>query len=133
MKKNLLKLVLGITLTLSMTQCKPSFDSMLKAAASEASKSCPMMIDKETRLDNVSALPENKFQYSYTLVNYVKDSINADQLNKSLQPGILNGVKTNPDLKIYREHKVTMVYSYYDKNKVFITTINITPDLYTTN
>jgi hypothetical protein len=26
-----------------------------------------------------------------------------------------------------------MVYSYYDKNKAFITAINITPDLYGSN
>jgi len=133
MKKNVLTLLFGMFIALTMTQCKPSFESQLKEAANEANKSCPMMIDKETRLDNTMALPGNKFQYSYTLVNYVKDSVNADQLQKALQPGILNGVKTNPDLKIYRENKVTMVYSYYDKNKAFITTINITPDLYGSN
>jgi hypothetical protein len=120
-------------MTISLTQCKPSLDSMLKQAASEASKSCPMNIDKDTRLDNVAALPDSKFQYSYTLVNYVKDSINVDEFQKALQPSILNQVKTNPDLKVFRDNKVTMVYSYSDKNKVFVTSVSITPDMYGTN
>jgi hypothetical protein len=130
MKKNVLTLILGIVMTFSLTQCKPSLDSLLKQAASEANKSCPVNIDKDTRLDNVSSLPDKQFQYSYTLVNYVKDSVNADELQKAIQPGILNQVKTNPDLKIFRDNKVTMIYSYSDKNKVFITKVNITPDLY---
>ena len=133
MKRIKLHLFSGILLVVLLTQCTPSFDTILAAAASEVNKSCPMMVDKETRLDNAVSFPGPTFQYNYTLVNYVKDSINADQLQKALQPGILNNVKSNPDLKIYRDHKVTMVYAYNDKNKVFITKINITPEMYGSN
>lgn len=68
------------------------------------------MIDNATRLDNAIAMPDNVFQYNYTLVNMVKDSINIHELNNYLEPTITNFVKTNPDMQKMRENKVTVNY-----------------------
>jgi len=108
----------------------PGFDKDLARSASEANKNCPMYVDKDTRLENTVALPGLVLQYNYTLVNYVKDSLDIQTLKKALEPGILNSIKTNPELKNHRDHKVTMNYSYQDKNKVFLFLISITPDKY---
>lgn len=108
----------------------PTFDKVMMQAASELNKTCPVMIDRETRLDNAIALPENKFQYNYTLVNLVKDSINIDEIQTAITPGIVNTVKTNPEMKDFRENKVTVQYSYKDKNGVFLFQIDVTPDKY---
>ena len=108
----------------------PTFDKAMMQAASEVNKSCPIMIDQETRLDNVVALPNNIFQYNYTLINWVKDSIDLEAFEEQMQPVILNSVKTNPDMKLYRDNKTTMAYNYKDMNGVFIMKISITADLY---
>jgi len=50
----------------------PSFDKVMMKAASELNKTCPIMVDKETRLDNAVSLPGQIFQYNYTLVNMGK-------------------------------------------------------------
>jgi hypothetical protein len=112
-------------------QCAtPSFDKAMMQAASELNKTCPIMIDKETRLDNALALPGNVFQYNYTLVNAIKDSIDIASFEEYMKPLITNMVKTNPDLKLYRDNEVTMTYYYKDMNGVFIAKISITKDLY---
>jgi hypothetical protein len=108
----------------------PGFDKDLAKSASEANKICPMFVDKDTRLDNTVALPGLVLQYNYTLVNYIKDSLDIETLKKGMEPLILNSIKTNPELKSHRDHKVTMNYSYHDKNKVFLFLISITPDMY---
>jgi hypothetical protein len=108
----------------------PSFDKVMMKAASELNKTCPIMVDKETRLDNAVSLPGQIFQYNYTLVNMVKDSMNIPDLQNYLEPIITNNVKTNPDLKVYRDHKITMAYYYKDKNGVFVLKIAVTPDKY---
>src|SRR5688572_30235149 len=83
---------------------KPAtFDKAMMEAASELNKTCPIMIDQETRLDNAVALPNNIFQYNYTLVNLDKSDVNLDTVKKYVEPGLINGVKTNPDLKSYRD------------------------------
>ncbi len=108
----------------------PSFDKQMMQAASELNKTCPIMVDKETRLDNTVSLPDNVFQYNYTLVNLTKDQVKIDTVKKYVEPTLINNVKTNPGLKIQRENKVTMSYSYKDKNGNFICTIAVTPDKY---
>src|SRR5688572_1527845 len=88
----------------------PSFDKAMMEAASELNKTCPIMVDQDTRLDNAVALPGNIFQYNYTLVNYEKSELNIDTVKKYIEPGLINSVKTNPDLE--RKNKVTMAYNY---------------------
>lgn len=107
-----------------------SFDKELMQVAIVYNSSCPLMVDEETRLDNVVALPENIFQYNYTLVNMTKEEVKVDTLKKYLEPVIVNNVKTNPDLVIFREKKTTLNYYYKDKNGEFIHKISVTPDMY---
>lgn len=109
---------------------EPTFDKILMETASELNKTCPIMVDSETRLDNAIALPENKFQYNYTLVNLSADQIDTIEAHKLLDEGIINNVKTNPDLKTFREKKVTMGYYYKDKDGKYLMKLNVTPDLY---
>lgn len=107
-----------------------TFDKAMMEAASELNKSCPIMVDRETRLDNAAAMPNNIFQYNYTLINFDKSEVNIDTVKKYVEPALINNVRSNPDLKLYRDNKVTMAYNYRDKNGVFVLKINITPDLY---
>ncbi len=102
---------------------------MMKAA-SEINESCPIMIDKDTRLDNTIALPDNIFQYNYTLVNLEKQEINVGELKNYIEPNVINNVKTSPDMKDYRENRTTMVYYYKDKNGEFVLKINVSPEKY---
>jgi hypothetical protein len=108
----------------------PSFDKTMMSAASELNKTCPFMVDKETRLDNTIALPDNIFEYNYTLVNIVKSQVDEAMLRNYLTPNIVNNTKTNPALRDFRNHKTTLAYNYRDKNGIFILKISVTPDLY---
>jgi len=109
---------------------KPSFNKALMEIASEMNKSCPIMIDNATRLDNLIVLPDNVFQYNYTLVNMTKDSVKIDDLRNYLEPTIINFVKTNPDMKKMRDFKITVNYYYKDKTGVYLFTISVKPEQY---
>ena len=108
----------------------PAFDKVMMAAASEINKTCPIMVDQVTRLDNAIALPENSLQYNYTLVNIESTEVNPDTVKKYIEPGIINLVKSSPDMKIYRDNKTTIIYNYRDKNGVFILKLVVTPEMY---
>jgi hypothetical protein len=98
--------------------------------ASELNKSCPIMIDKETRLDNAIALPKKVFQYSYTLINIDRNLIDTVQLKEILEPQITNTVSTHPDMKMFRDKKITLKYYYKDMEGNYLCAIVITPDKY---
>jgi len=108
----------------------PSYDKAMMSAASEINKTCPVMVDAETRLDNTIALPGNVFQYNYTLVKI--DKANADTLSMKnyLEPTITNVVKTNPQMKFQRDHNTTMNYYYKDKNGLYLFIVTVTPNKY---
>ena len=108
----------------------PAFDKMLMKVADELNANCPVMVDSETRLDNAFAMPGNVFQYNYTLVNLVKDSINIQDFEEYMKPRIVSNAKTNPDLQLFRDNKVTMNYYYKDLNGIFVSKISISPDQY---
>jgi hypothetical protein len=108
----------------------PSYDKIMMKEASELNKSCPVMVDKITRLDNAVALPNKTFQYNYTLIGIDQSQLSVDTLKKYLEPQILNNVRTNPDMKKQRENKVTLVYYYKDEKGQFIHKYVVTPDMY---
>jgi len=109
---------------------KPAYNRAMMETASEINKSCPIMIDNATRLDNAVALPGNIFQYNYTLVNLIKDSVNIIELKNYLEPTIINFVKSNPEMKSLREKKTTINYYYKDKTGLFLFTVSVKPIQY---
>jgi len=109
---------------------KPAFEKAMVEFASEINKNCPIMIDNATRLDNSIALPKNTFQYNYTILTVVKDSVKIEDLKNSVEPRIINIVKTEPQMKIIRDNKTTVNYNYKDKFGVFLFMISVKPEQY---
>ena len=108
----------------------PSFDKQMNTIASELNKTCPMMVDQNTRWDNAMAMSDNTFLYTYTLINHSKSEVNLDTVKKYIEPFLINSVKSSPELKLFRDHKTTMVYNYRDKNGVFVVKFAVTPEMY---
>ncbi|MEO6902126.1 MAG: hypothetical protein ABI315_03150 [Bacteroidia bacterium] len=109
---------------------KPVYDKAMMKIANEINKSCPVMVDSITRLDNAVALPGNVFQYNYTGINMVKESVDIEAMKNYLEPTTINFVKTNPDMQMVRDNKVTVNYYYKDKKGVYLFTISVTPEKY---
>ncbi len=109
---------------------KPSFDDTLVKIAIELNKTCPQMIDKETRLDNARAIPGNIFQYNYTILKFNKDSMDVELYKASIEPIIVNYAATNKELEPFRKNKVTLIYNFKDGLGNFITRILVTPQKY---
>lgn len=99
--------------------------------ANETNKYCPYLLDKETRLDNVNALENKTIKMNCTLINHIKDSTVVSNLNNKLFSELIsNKIKSTPTLKKYRDNDVIWIYTYYDKNGVFITSLTFTPEKY---
>lgn len=108
----------------------PDIDDATMQIASEINKSCPLMVDSETRMDNITALPNHIFMYNYTLINYELGAFDTTEIKKQLEPLILNFVKTSPQMKQIRELKFTLLYHYKDKNGKYLFQITATPQQY---
>jgi len=96
--------------------------------AREMNKTCPVMVDVETRLDKVDALTDKSLEFHYTLIYRDKDSISIGNLKQYMEPVIRNKIKTSPTLSRYITKGLTWVYSYNDKQGEFIFKITYTPE-----
>jgi len=106
------------------------FKKILQTISIEVNKSCPKMEDRDTRLDSTSCPKGKIFQYNYTLIQLLKDSMDAELLHYSFEPAMINNARSNPELAFFRENKVTLVYHFNDKFGNFITKVSIGPDKY---
>lgn len=94
-----------------------NLDRILIENSDEFNKKCPIMVDRDTRLDNVEYQSPNLFQFNYTLVNYSKEEIDVEQFkinNKKFAINIIKNTKL-ADVKF-----ATFYIRYRDKNGDFL-------------
>mgnify|MGYP000990066765 CR=1 FL=1 len=108
----------------------PTFDENMMKVASDINKSCPIMIDNVTRLDNAITVPPKVIQYNFTLIEMEKATVDVLEIKKQLEPNIINFARTNPDMKYFRDNDVTIKYNYKDKNSVYLFDISVSPEQY---
>jgi hypothetical protein len=99
----------------------------LSRIAAEVNRSVPVMIDQETELMPVQSA-EGVLIYNYRLVNYSAARINREKFaagaKQHLRQAACNRAETRDD---FLKKGVTLRYSYYDKDKQPIATIDVTP------
>ena len=133
-QQTIMRAIMGAALLYLMASCfscsDNSFDKVLMKTAQEINKNCPMMIDKETRLDTTLGGPGNRFAYYYTLINFGADDLDTEKFISLMKPRLLNNVKTNKDLEVFRKKNVEIVYVYRSKDKKEIGRIIFSPSDY---
>jgi hypothetical protein len=126
---NFLKPILIVLICFLLSSCyHPSSDKEVRKFVKGMNKTCPTMVDHETRLDKVLAFADNNLQFNYTLVHMIKDSLPIPRLKSYMEPMIIDKIKNSGSLRKLLDKKLTWIYSYNDKNGDFIFKITYTPD-----
>ncbi|MEZ0539481.1 hypothetical protein [Fibrella arboris] len=102
----------------------------LHHAAREINSACPVQIDPATRLDSAQVLSEAALQFNYTLTTASRGEVDLVQLEATTKPALIESVKTNTAMNDLRDHSITMVYNYRDKNGEYLLKIPVTPTDY---
>jgi hypothetical protein len=123
-----LLLLVVLFITVQKIFFKSSIYKEVTKFALEMNKTCPSMVDPETRLDKVIASADNNLQFNYTLVNMIKDSLPINSLKNYMEPVILDKIKNSATLKKFLDKNLTWIYSYNDKKGDFIFKITYAPE-----
>lgn len=108
-------------------------DAELSEMASQVNSKLPLMINNETRLDNVVG-KTNKLTYNHTLINTPASMVTEQMLKAQLEKSLVQQVCTTKvivDTIVSRG--VTISYRYYGKDGGLIGDISITPSQCVTN
>jgi len=127
-------LLMGLAVAPTLAQPGPptalSIETELRSTSQQMNRGCPVMVDKETRLDNTAGGPGNMFTYSFTLVNYGVEEINVSALRETMRPHLVNMIRSNPAMNLFRRNGVTIVYKYRDKQGRPVMDIALRPQDY---
>lgn len=130
-----LVLIVSLTVALAIKQVffkteKKTFDDHLEMISEEINKTCPIVMDKETRLDKTSTVGGNIFQYHYTLTNLEKGRFDEADLKAYLNESILNSIRESEDLQYFKDRGTTLVYYYSDRYQQELFTLTFTKEEY---
>jgi hypothetical protein len=105
----------------------PRSKAYLTKVAAEINRSVPVMIDKETEL-----LPaeggDGMLIYNYRLVSYSVAQLVANIFAAGAKERISQGACSRPETRDdFLKKGVTLRYSYFDKDKQHIASVDVTP------
>ena len=105
----------------------PRSRAHLSKIAAELNRSVPVMIDKETELMPTEGL-EGMLIYNYRLVSYSAAQIDSKRFAAGAKQRVVQGACSTPETRDdFLKKGVTLRYSYYDKDKKPIATIDVKP------
>jgi hypothetical protein len=100
-------------------------DQALTKLCNHLNKQVPKMVDKETRLDNVTPGPGRHFTYNYTFPNFDLREIEAVNFFPKMKKQLIDKVCQSEDMKLFFEQKITISYDYKDRNGIGVGKIDI--------
>ena len=105
----------------------PRSAERLGRVAAEINRSVPVMIDQETELlPAVGA--KGMLMYNYRLVKYSVAQVDAKKFAVGAEQRLRQNACASPEMRDdFLKKDVTLRYSYYDKNKQHIATVDVTP------
>jgi hypothetical protein len=108
-------------------EADPRSQEFLDKIAAEINRSVPVMIDQETELMPAAGAP-GMLIYNYRLVSYSAEQLDHKEFavgaKERLKQGVCNRPETRDD---FLKKGVTLRYSYFDKDKQHIATVDVTP------
>jgi hypothetical protein len=105
----------------------PRSKAYLSKVAGEINRSVPVMIDKETELLPAEGA-DGMLIYNYRLVSYSVAQLDANKFAVGAKGRVSQGACSRPETRDdFLKKGVTLRYSYFDKDKQHIATIDITP------
>jgi hypothetical protein len=105
----------------------PRSQERLSRIAAEINRSVPVMIDKETELTVVEG-HEAMLIYKYRLVPYSVAQLDHAKFAAGAKQKVAQGACNQAEMRDdYLKKGVTLRYSYFDKDKQHIATVDVTP------
>ena len=136
MKKSLIWIAIGVIAGYLVFSGVPDFfqekveprsQERLSRIAADLNRSVPYMIDKETELTVVEG-HEAMLIYKYRLVPYSVRQIDHEKFAAGAKQRVTQGACNEPVMREdYLKKGVTLRYSYFDKDKQHIATVDVTP------
>jgi len=105
----------------------PGSIEYLRQEAAGLNRSLPAQLDEKTELTMTEAAP-GMFIYKYRLVEIAVDRVDHQRFAATAKPQLVKATCSRPETsEEFLKKGVTLRYSYFDKDKKHIATLDVTP------
>jgi hypothetical protein len=105
----------------------PGSIEYLRQEAAGLNRSLPVLLDEKTELTATEAAP-GMFIYKYRLVDVAADRVDQQKFAAGAKPLLVKNACDRPETREdFLTKGVTLRYSYFDKDKKHIATLDVTP------
>ena len=105
----------------------PGSFEYLRQEAARLNQELPTLLDEKTELMATEAA-QAMFIYKYRLVDIAVDRVDHQKFAASAKPQLVKATCTRPETsEDFLKKGVTLRYSYFDKDKKHIATLDVTP------
>lgn len=104
-----------------------NIDRVLEKISERENRKLPQVIEKNIRLDKVTADPGAKLTYHYTMLNQLSAEESAAEFNKTLAPQLKTQVCGNKNLEMFFRNGVTVSYTYQTQEGHQIGKVDVAP------
>jgi hypothetical protein len=87
-------------------------DQALQRVAIKMNQYLPSDVDKETRLDKMTAESGGQLTYHYTLIAVKSDDVNKAKFKNAMEPVLKRRLCASDEMKTFLRHGVNIVYVY---------------------
>lgn len=112
-----------------LRQGKGSVDEQLATLAANLNSKAPITIDADTSLISATPLPNKTIQFHYSTTTKNASDFPQGALKEAILPGLVKTYQNSPDMAVFRENKVTIVYRYTDREGQLIDQFTIEPSV----
>lgn len=132
------RIVIGIVIFIFITavlkialhETPRTFNDDMIEIANNINIHAPVIVDSTIRFDRVDALHGNTFQYNYTLLTLIHSQVDTVLLNTSGRQSMIEMIKKDPRIAIFRDNNIELQAKYFDKNGDYVATVSIYPNEY---
>lgn len=133
-KKNIvLKIVLFLVACgiikelLSFILAPAPVSAQLDDLANSINKRCPIVVDSTTVLNNCSAISGFRLHFNYQVNTVSKEEVDTVALITACRQDMITKLKTDPNMAPFKDNKLSLSASYYDKAGVYICSVAVVP------
>lgn len=101
--------------------------------AESVNKRCPMVIDSFTTLNNCAAFSDYRLHFNYQFNSMYKEEVDTIALFLNSREQMINRIKTDPALGVFKKNDLSLTASFYDKTGNYICGVAVSPKDYNGN
>lgn len=109
----------------SMLDLRETVERRLEKDVARSAKQFPRTVDKDLRIDRMSAGPDRRLTFHCTLLHYGARSLDAERFRTTISPNIVKEVCGSKEMKYYLNKDVIIAYAFSGNDAQPITTVDV--------